>query len=80
MAVHADHRGTGCGRAMIDACVRDLVAEGVAFLLVKTISDRDPDVGYGETRAFYRAMGFVPIADLDIWGPEDPALLYVRPL
>ena len=33
---------------------------------------------YAQTRAFYEAMGFTPLMELDIWGPENPALLYVR--
>jgi len=78
MAVHADHRGSGCGRALIDALIDDLHDDGTSFLLVKTLSDRHPDPGYAETRAFYRAVGFVPVTDLDIWGPQNPALLLIR--
>jgi len=78
MAVHAGRRGLGCGRALVDALLADLRADGAAFLLVKTLSDLHPDPGYAQTRAFYRAVGFVPVMDLDIWGPENPALLLVR--
>ena len=80
MAVHADHRGAGHGRALIDALVADLYAGDVRFLAVKTLSDRHPDLSYAETRAFYEAMGFTPLMDLDIWGPESPAMLLVRSL
>ena len=62
----------------LQAQLADLRADGAAFLLVKTLSDRHPDPGYAQTRAFYRAVGFVPVMDLDIWGPENPALLLVR--
>jgi rhodanese-related sulfurtransferase/GNAT superfamily N-acetyltransferase len=78
MAVHPDHRGQGHGRALIDALVQTLHDDGTRFLAVKTLSDRDPYPPYAETRAFYEAMGFVPLMDLDIWGPENPALLLVR--
>jgi rhodanese-related sulfurtransferase/GNAT superfamily N-acetyltransferase len=78
MAVHADHRGAGHGRALIEALVADLHDDGTRFLVVKTLSDRDPDAGYAATRAFYLAMGFTPLVDLDIWGPENPALMLVR--
>ena len=50
------------------------------FLAVKTLSDRDPYPPYAETHAFYEAMGFTPLMDLDIWGPDNPALLLVRSL
>jgi rhodanese-related sulfurtransferase/GNAT superfamily N-acetyltransferase len=78
MAVHPGHRGTGHGRALVDALVQTLHGDGTRFLAVKTLSDRDPYPPYAETRAFYEAMGFVPLMDLDIWGPENPALLLVR--
>jgi len=78
MAVHPDHRGAGHGRALIDALVQTLHDDGTRFLAVKTLSDRDPFPPYAETRAFYEAMGFLPLMDLDIWGPENPALLLVR--
>jgi GNAT superfamily N-acetyltransferase len=78
MAIHPDHRGTGQGRALIDTLVETLRGDGTRFLAVKTLSDRDPYPPYAETRAFYEAMGFVPLMDLDIWGPENPALLLVR--
>lgn len=78
MAVHPGHRGAGHGRALIDALVRTLHDDGTRFVAVKTLSDRDPYLPYAETRAFYEAMGFTPLLDLDIWGPENPALLYVR--
>lgn len=80
MAAHADHRGAGHGRALIDALVTDLHATDVRFLAVKTLSDRHPDLSYAETRAFYGAMGFMPLMDLDVWGPESPAMLLVRSL
>jgi rhodanese-related sulfurtransferase/GNAT superfamily N-acetyltransferase len=78
MAIHPDHRGGGHGRALVDALVQTLHADGTRFLAVKTLSDREPYPPYAETRAFYEAMGFTPFMDLDIWGPENPALLYVR--
>jgi len=78
MAVHPGHRTAGHGRALVDALVQTLHDDGTRFLAVKTLSDRDPYPPYAETRAFYEAMGFTPFMDLDIWGPEDPALLYVR--
>jgi GNAT superfamily N-acetyltransferase len=76
MAVDADQRHTGIGRALLAALRESAKADGVTRLDVKTLSDReDPGPEYAQTRAFYVAMGFVPVAELDIWGPENPAQL-----
>jgi GNAT superfamily N-acetyltransferase len=79
MAVRADRRGAGIGTTLVDALV-DRLPDATRSLLVKTLSDRDGDPGpeYAQTRAFYLARGFMPIAELDIWGPENPCQLLAR--
>ena len=72
LAVHARDRRRGIGRALIAALSDQLRTHGDRLVLVKTLSDRtDPGPEYAETRAFYRAMGFVPVAELDL-DPPDP--------
>jgi GNAT superfamily N-acetyltransferase len=81
MAVRADRHRTGIGTAILDALVGRLAAQGVRRLLVKTLSERaGPYPPYDRTRRFYLAMGFERVAELDIWGPENPALLLAKPL
>lgn len=80
MASHADHRRRGLGRDLIAALATALRERGVGELRVKTLSSRHPDPGYGQTRAFYAAMGFEVIAELDIWGPDNPCALLALPL
>jgi ribosomal protein S18 acetylase RimI-like enzyme len=80
MAVRADARRRGIGRSLLDALIAKLRAASFARLDVKTLSERDPYPPYAETRAFYLAHGFTRIAELDVWGPENPAVLLSRPL
>jgi ribosomal protein S18 acetylase RimI-like enzyme len=80
MAVKAGRHREGHGRRLIQTLVDSLAAQGVRLLAVKTLSEEDPDPGYAKTRAFYEAMGFVPTMGLSIWGPENPALLLIRPI
>ena len=80
MAVRRDARRHGHGRALVDVLIERLGSTDVRLLLVKTLSDRDHYEPYAQTRAFYDSMGFLAATDLDIWGPENPALLFVRPL
>ena len=72
LAVHARDRRRGIGRALIVALSDQLRTHGDRLVLVKTLSDRtDPGPEYAETRAFYLAMGFVPVAELNL-DPPDP--------
>ncbi|MGZ4132530.1 MAG: GNAT family N-acetyltransferase [Actinomycetota bacterium] len=80
MAVRADRRRGGIGGALLAELAARLRAAGIRELRVKTLSDRDPYPPYAETRAFYRANGFEPVAELDVWGSEDPAVLLRRSL
>ena len=74
------HRRGG-GRALVERAATYARAEGYSLLHVKTLAPGDPDPGYAATRAFYEAMRFRPLEVLpQVWGPENPCLLLVRPL
>jgi GNAT superfamily N-acetyltransferase len=81
MGVRPEHHRRGIGRALVERAAAYARAEGFALLHVKTLAPSDPDPGYAGTRAFYEALGFVPLEELpQVWGPENPCLLLVRPL
>src|SRR5437867_5991089 len=80
MAVRSDARRSGIGGALLSALIDRLAADDVRRLEVKTLSEREPYPPYAETRAFYLAHGFAKVAELDVWGPENPAVLLARPL
>ena len=71
----------GIGRALVERAASYARAEGYSLLHVKTLAPSDPDPGYAATRAFYASVGFRPLEVLpQVWGPENPCLLLVRPL
>lgn len=71
----------GAGRALVERAATYARAEGYSLLHVKTLAPSDPDPGYAATRAFYLRLGFRPLEVLpQVWGPENPCLLLVRPL
>ena len=84
MAVHADTRRGGLGRALVEHAAGELAAAGVRTLSVLTLAESEPERGpadnYSGTRAFYRRAGFVPIRELRPEGWAQQALLLVRPL
>ena len=80
LAVHARDRRRGIGRALITGLNDQLRTEGNRLVLVRTLSDRsDPGPEYAETRAFYLAMGFIPVAEVDL-DPVNPIQLLALPL
>lgn len=81
MGVLPECHRKGVGRALIDWCASTAKEQGARFLTVKTLADLHPDEGYARTRAFYLAMGFVPIEVFtEIWDEDNPCLYSVMPL
>jgi GNAT superfamily N-acetyltransferase len=81
MGVVAAWHRRGVGRALVERAASYARAEGFSLLHVKTLAPTDPDPGYAATRAFYLAEGFLPLEVIpEVWGPDDPCMLLVRPL
>jgi ribosomal protein S18 acetylase RimI-like enzyme len=81
LAVRRDLHRHGIGRLLVTRVEADLRARGVTMLHVKTRGASRPSPEYQRTRAFYESIGFVPLEERsDIWGPENPCLIMVKPL
>lgn len=80
MAVDRAWHRRGAGRALVAALEADLVADGTTLLQVKTLGPSHPDPGYGQTRRFYEALGFLPLEELHGLWPGNPCLVMVKPL
>jgi GNAT superfamily N-acetyltransferase len=80
MAVHPAWHRRGIGRALLETAETQLSLDGVRLLQVKTLGPSHSDAGYGATRAFYTAMGFLPVEELkDLW-PGNPCLIMAKSL
>ena len=84
MAVRRDRRRRGHGRALIERAVAELAADGAELLSLLTMAESEPEDretdNYAETRAFYRALGFVPLRELALDGWSDRAVIMARSL
>jgi len=79
MAVDREFHGEGVGTALLAWAERWCQREGIRWLHVKTRGPSTPDPGYDKTRRFYLARGFEPLFEtLDLWGPEDAALILIK--
>lgn len=48
---------------------------------MKTFGPSGDSVEYERTRRFYEGVGFVAMEErTDIWGPDNPCLMLVKPL
>ena len=81
LAVERARHRQGIGRHLVATVEDELRARGVALLQVKTRGPSAPYEPYERTRAFYTSIGFLPLEErTDIWGPENPCLIMVKPL
>lgn len=76
----AYHR-QGIGRRLVAQCIAACREKGLKYLTVKTLDESARSESYDHTRAFYRAMGFVPLEVFPtLWDPHNPCLLMVLAL
>lgn len=76
----AFHR-KGIGSRLVVRAVEHLLKRGTEYLLVKTLGPSRPDRHYAITRAFYEAMGFAPLEEMqNYWNHDNPCLLMIRVL
>lgn len=81
VAVERSSHRRGIGRALISAAEADLRRPECKLLQVKTLGPSDDDEGYRNTRAFYEALGFIPLEEtVAFWGADNPALIMVKVL
>ncbi|WP_460750040.1 GNAT family N-acetyltransferase [Myceligenerans cantabricum] len=80
LAVRRKHHRAGIGRELLRQAEDDVRSRGVRLLTVKTLGPSLPDPGYEQTRAFYEAVGFLPVEEFpDLW-VENPCLLMAKVL
>lgn len=78
--VPAYHR-QGIGKRLIAQCMEHCRGQNMRFLTVKTLDESAGSSHYDRTRAFYLAMGFIPLEVFpELWDPHNPCLLMVMPL
>ncbi len=79
IAVYEDQHRQGVGSLLLSWVEEYCRQNGAKFLHVKTRGPLTPDPGYERTRQFYLARGFTPLFEtLDLWGPQDSALIMVK--
>jgi N-acetylglutamate synthase-like GNAT family acetyltransferase len=79
IAVSPEQHRCGIGRLLLQRVEQEARSAGARILQVKTLGPSNPDKGYAKTRAFYLAMGFIPLEETTaFWGPDNPTLIMVK--
>ena len=84
MAVHAERRGAGIGRALLERLAAESAGH-VGYLVVTTLSEATPEPGvadgYARTRRFYERNGFEPVWEpAGWWDDANQAVVMLRRL
>jgi ribosomal protein S18 acetylase RimI-like enzyme len=81
LAVHADHRRSGLGRALVSAVADFARRENYASVCLLTLGPSSASTYYAETVRFYEAIGFWRTKELYLssWGGA-PTLVMVAPV
>jgi GNAT superfamily N-acetyltransferase len=80
MGVVEEHHGLGLGRAFVEYVEQLLRLRRVEYLEVKTMAPSSPNEPYQRTRGFYRALGFRPLEENQLWGEDNPCLIMIKHL
>lgn len=81
IAVHAEVRNQGQGRALMAHAEAWLVAQGATLLQVKTVAATSKSEAYALTRGFYARLGYQPLEVFPaLWDAHNPALQLVKVL
>ncbi|UFU07778.1 GNAT family N-acetyltransferase [Ruania halotolerans] len=80
IAVSPGVRGKGVGRALVERAAADLAGDGCVMLTVHTVGPSFDHEPYAQTRAFYRALGFLPVEEHENLDWPGPTVIMVRPL
>jgi GNAT superfamily N-acetyltransferase len=80
MAVLQEFHRHGIGRALVEFAETRLAETQTEFLEVKTLGPSRPDKFYSRTHAFYVSLGFCPIQEVNLWGPDNPCLIMIKRL
>ena len=79
MGILPQYHRQGIGRKLIAHCEAVCREEQQSFLTVKTLDSSREDVSYAKTRAFYEAIGFVPLEVFPtLWDESNPCLFLAK--
>ena len=79
IGVLEEYHRRGLGRRLVLAAEQYCIKNGYIYLTVKTLDASAVYEPYEKTRAFYRAMGFIPLEVFPtLWDADNPCLFLAK--
>ena len=79
MGVLSDYHRRKIGQRLIEHCESYCITNKMEFLTVKTLDESRESNSYKNTRLFYQAMGFKPLAVFPLlWDKDNPCLFMIK--
>ena len=78
LAVDAAFHGYGIGTSLINTFEKEARNRGIRLIQVKTLGESFLNEPYQRTRNFYKAVGFLPLEETNLWGEDTPCLIMVK--
>jgi ribosomal protein S18 acetylase RimI-like enzyme len=73
------YHGKGIGTLLYKEMEKHFAQKGCEYVIVKTLSETNPDTHYAKTRAFYKKMGFKELITLtEMWDENNPCLIMIK--
>lgn len=81
MGILQSHHRLGIGRELVQRAAAHYAGKCFAFMTVKTVAEPAGNAEYASTRAFYKALGFLPLEVFPLlWDERNPCLLMCKSL
>jgi ribosomal protein S18 acetylase RimI-like enzyme len=78
-AIDPEYHGKGIGTLLYKETEKYFIENGCEYVIVKTLSEENPDVNYAKTRDFYKKMGFKELITLaEMWDEWNPCLIMIK--
>ena len=77
--IDPNYHGKGIGTLLYKTVENYFTKNGCEYIIVKTLSEINPDKNYAKTRHFYKKIGFNELITLtEMWDENNPCLIMIK--
>jgi ribosomal protein S18 acetylase RimI-like enzyme len=77
--IDPNYHRKGIGTLLYKTIEKYFIINACEYIIVKTLSEINPDKNYAKTRLFYKKMGFIELITLkEMWNENNPCLIMIK--